>query len=126
MKNNKTDSDILNDNYFSKKEKPKYFLLKIIGFTFLNFLSFFLSYVTSSIILWLIHGESDSGSQRIEEIMSLLLVNHFPFILPILIFGFQIKKNISNDQFEKTKWKYWVIILTFFSYLGFRYFIEIT
>lgn len=126
MKKSKLDSEILDDNYFQQGEKSKYALLKIIGFTLLNFLSFFLTSISIAVILWFIFGESDSESQRIQEIMSLFLINHLPLILPILIIGLQIKKNISNHQFEAVKWKYWVIVLTFFSYLGFRYLFENT
>lgn len=120
MKKNKIDSEILDDSYFPKKEKPKYTLLKIVGFTLINIFSFFLIGFSVILVLWFIFGESASGSMQSEKILNFFLVNHLPFIIPASIFGIKIRKNNSNNQFEKAKWKYWVIILSFFFSLIFR------
>ncbi len=118
MKNNKIDSDILDDNYFSKEKTPSPIkdtilaFFKVIGYTLLNSFLFICSIFLFSFILAPMIF-SISNSNRNLEIFSVLFLAFAPFL-------YYFYKEIKNKNLLETNWKIWVCILSFipFTYLS--------
>jgi len=112
MKNNKIDSDILDDNYFPEEEKKPSKIgniirsfFKVIGFTIFNitFYSFSILFLFAVVYPIL---QAQSFMSKYLAIYSTLLLSYSPFIFSLY---WQIKKEKLLDS----NWQLWVSLLTF-------------
>ena len=116
MKNNKIDSEILDDNYFPKEKKSFPIIetinsfLKIIGYTLLNSFIFICSIILFSIVLAPILFSRSDPSRNLE-IFFILFLAFTPFL-------YYFYREIKNKNLLETNWKTWVCI---FSLIPFTY-----
>ncbi len=110
MKNNKTNSDILDDNFFPEEKKPisSYDFLKIIKYTFLNSITFLLLVILFAHVIFPFLFSFHFGSGR-SEIYYIFLIAFSPFI-------FNFFRQIRNKNLFNVNWKIWVTILSFISF----------
>ncbi len=103
MKNNKTDSNILDDNYFPEK-KTQFHFFRTIGFSFLFITSFVLLYF---ILFFAVvpYFEKNEGQ---ENVFSILL----PMILSSLPYLYIFRLEYKEGNLKPGKWELWVAILT--------------
>ena len=120
MKNNKRDSDILDDNYFPEEAKepkesspPKFYFFKVIGYALWNSLLFTFSTILFSTILLPILF-SIYGSNRNLEIFSILFLASTPFL-------YEFYRQIKHEDLLDTSWKIWVCILSFLGFIFISY-----
>jgi len=113
MKNNKIDSEILDDNYFPKEEKnsssPFSIFLKIIGYTifnsfiFISLIILFAGFVFPKLFSFYF------GGSGLEKLLFIFLLASTPFLIHLFR---QKKKNLFDEN-----WKIFVSIFTFAAFL---------
>jgi uncharacterized BrkB/YihY/UPF0761 family membrane protein len=120
MKNNKIDSDILNDNYFLEKEKNSiefnhsvHNFFKIIQFTILNTVFYIFSIFLLLFVVYLISPSLSSISLNFI-IWSMMLLSYIPFL-------FLLYYQIKNENLLNSNWQIWVSFLTFLVIMLFTY-----
>lgn len=121
MKNNKIDSEILDDNYFHQKEKQPssiknnaIIFFKIIGFTTL-FSSLFIAILFFiAFYLYPSSPPSDPNFNPKKDSIIILLLSYAPFICFLYVLN-------EDKAFSKDPWKTGVLIYSFIISLIFSF-----
>lgn len=104
MKNNKIDSDILDDNYFPE-EKSQLNFFKIIGFSFLSIISFGL--LSLVMVLAFTSYFDENTTQEFAFIL------YLPFIFSTMPYVYVFYLEYKSGNLNSGRWELWVAIFTF-------------
>ncbi|MFK7775668.1 MAG: hypothetical protein AB8F94_26230 [Saprospiraceae bacterium] len=110
MKNHKTDSEILDDNYFPEEKTSKeYHFFKVVGHSAANTFLF----IVLIILLFAYLGPTLFSFNLVNENVELVFV----YLLASAPFLYHLRKQIKYKNLRDSNWKIWVCFLSLIGFM---------